>query len=181
MKTKIFLAILAIMLFATSMASAASSKAEIYLDTSYSRHQYYLVDPMTREELTLGYDYITTDEKGNFVGHSGGSKETLNPYTGEPVRRFYHEEYKQGNLFIGELGACKYILDPATKKRMSSGYHEVLYRDGLLLGQLGAMTYILNPKTKRRASKGYHEIYTNEDGQLIGERGASKEVISLTK
>lgn len=174
MKTRVFLVALIVLALSVSVVFAAP-KAEIWQDPD-TRNK-YLVDPVTKEKLSSSYESIHVDVEGsgNYVGLSLGKKELLNPYTGEPVHRFYHEEYTKDGLRIGELGSCKYILNPKTGKRMSSGYHEIHKRNGLLLGELGSMTYILDPKTKRRASKGYHQIYF----QLIGERGATKEVIEL--
>lgn len=176
MKTRIFVAfVVAFVIACTVPAVFAAPKAEIWQDKADCRGEYYLVDPVTREKLTLGYGYITTDEKGNFVGHGHGYKEVLDSYTDEPVRRFYQKIFKKDGMLIGELGACQYILNSKTGERMSSGYHSVYHGEkGLLFGELCAMKYILNPETKRRLSKGYHEIYFDNQGRLIAELGARK-------
>jgi hypothetical protein len=163
----------------------AVPKAEIWLKPGYRRipKMYFLVDPITREELSSGYHEITTDKEGNFVGHYHGvryHREVLDPYTGEPFQRFYHEEFEQDGLRIGQISACKFILDPETGKRMSSGYNEIWYRDGFLFGSLGSLEYVINSETYRQASKGYHHICF-KNGQLIGELSLNKEVIELRK
>jgi hypothetical protein len=155
---------------------SATLKAEIWEKHGFRQipPKYFLVDPVTMEELSSGFDYITSDEKGNFVGHFRGREETLDAYAGESIPRFYHEEFEENGFRIGKVGACKFILDPKTGKRMSSGYNEIYFQGNLLFGELGSLKYILNQNNKRRLSEGYQEIYIDEQGLLIGELGATK-------
>jgi hypothetical protein len=156
-------------------------KAEIWFeDLPLNMHRfsrYYLVDPATREKLTSGFHQITEDGNGNFVGYYHGvrsRKEILDPYTGEPLERFYHEEYERDGFRLGRVSACEYILDPETGKRMSSGYNKIYFQENLLFGELGSLKYILNQNNKRRLSQGYQEIYIDEQGLLIGELSSER-------
>ncbi|MCX6762299.1 MAG: hypothetical protein NT093_00785 [Candidatus Moranbacteria bacterium] len=150
MNTKIFLAIMAMILLTVSSATAGyKHKAVIYQDPE--NRYYYLVDPELRVALTPGYGLITTDPQGRFIGHSAvGCPEVLDSYLSNPVHRVYYQYlYEMGGFRIGELGTCKYVLEPMTGEALSEGYQKIYLEKGKLIGENGSAKEVIKLRRDR--------------------------------